>query len=335
MTKPTATLLLDRRVLNPLFSMDEYIDLVEDAFRLHGEGSVARPGLLHIDSNGGQFHIKAGVFDGGRPILATKINGRFGSNGGAGKNGGGTMYGAILVCDALTGYPLALMDSMEITSRRTGAATAVAAKHLARPESSIATICGSGVQARAQLRAIARVLPLERAYVWGRSAPAVEAVAAEMSDELSLEVLPVSRLAPALWESDVCVACTSATEFYLRSGEVAPGTFIAAVGADSPGKQELEPALLERGRVVVDVLEQCQSVGELQHGLRTGALGLEDVHAELGQIVAGFRPGRRTPEEVTIFDSTGTAFQDAAVAGAVFQRAVDSGAGTFFDFFAP
>lgn len=334
MTKPTATLLLDRRALSALLEMDECIDLVEHAFELHGQGRVSRPGLLHIDSEGGQFHIKAGMIGGSRPVLATKVNGRFDGNG-AGSNGAGvpTMYGAILVCDARTGYPLALMDSMEITSRRTGAATAVAARRLARPDSSVVTICGAGAQARAQLRAIVRVLPLERAYVWARDVGAAERVAEEMAAELSLEVVPVSGLEAAVQESDVCVTCTSATEFYLHRDYVPRGQFIAAVGADSPGKQELDPRLLGEARVVVDVLEQCQEVGELQHGLQTGALELEDVYAELGQIVAGARPGRGSRDEVTIFDSTGTAFQDAAVAGAVFQRAVDAGAGTPFDFF--
>lgn len=335
MTKPTATLLLDRRALSSLLDMDEYIDLVEHAFELHGQGGVARPGLLHIDSLGGQFHIKAGTFDGARPVLATKVNGRFDGNG-RGSNGTGapTMYGSILVCDARTGYPLALMDSMEITSRRTGAATAVAAKRLARPDSSVVTICGAGAQARAQLRAIVRVLPLERAYVWARDGVAAERVAEEMSTELSLEVVPVSVLESAVRESDVCVTCTSATEFYLYRDYVPRGQFIAAVGADSPGKQELDPRLLGEARVVVDVLEQCREVGELQHVLRSGAVGMEDVHAELGQIVAGLLPGRESRDEITVFDSTGTAFQDAAVAGAAFQRAVETGAGTHFDFFA-
>lgn len=335
--KPTGTLLIDRRTLASMLSMDEYIDLVEGAFALHGQGRLSRPGLLHIDSEGGAFHIKAGVLSGERPILAAKINGRFPGNGSVSGNGGvagkATMHGAILVCDGSTGYPLALMDSAEITSRRTGAATAVAAKYLARPDSAVVTICGTGVQARAQLRAVVRVLPLERAYVWGRDGGAVERVVSEMGEELGLEVVAAAELGSALRGSDVCVTCTSSTGFLVKRADVPGGMFVAAVGADSPGKQELESSLLGAGRLVVDVMEQCRSVGELQHGLRDGVLAVDEVHAELGQIVAGLRPGRATRDEITIFDSTGTAFQDAAVADAAYRRALASGSGTFFDFF--
>jgi alanine dehydrogenase len=337
--EPTGTLLIDRRTLASMLSMDEYIELVEGAFAQHGRGDLSRPGLLHIDSGGGAFHIKAGVLAGDHPILATKINGRFPGNGSGSGNGTGAgvvkpmMHGAILVCDGTTGYPLALMDSAEITSRRTGAATAVAAKHLARSDSAVVTVCGTGVQSRAQLRAVQRVLPLERVYIWGRRAGAVDEVVSEMREELGIEVLRAPDLPVALRGSDLCITCTSSTEFLLRRDAVPGGMFIAAVGADSPGKQELEPSLLGAGRLVVDVLEQCSSVGELQHGLRTGVLAADDVYAELGQIVAGLRPGRASRDEITIFDSTGTAFQDAAVAGAAYRRALEAGAGTFFDFF--
>jgi alanine dehydrogenase len=340
--KPTATLLIDRRALASMFSMPDYIELVEHSFVLHARGYAPRPGLLHIDSIGGAFHIKAGLLRSDeRPILAAKINGRFLDNGngvasGVGKVAAdplGTVRGAILVFDATTGYPLALMDSTEITTGRTGAATAVAAKYLARRDSAVATICGSGVQARAHVRAMQCVLPLERVYVWGRNDDAVHQLARELMEQLSIEVLPTENLRAALRASDVCVTCTPATEFFVRLEDVPPGMFIAAIGADSPGKQELDPRLLAAGRLVVDVLEQCAAVGELQHGMRLGLVDRACVHAELGEIVAGTRQGRTSRDELTIFDSTGTAFQDAIVAGAAYQRALESGAGTFFDFF--
>lgn len=326
--KPNGTLLIDRASLRSMLSMEEYIELVEAAFGLHGRGGVPRPGMLHIDSKGGAFHIKAGILYGDHPILATKINGRFESDGGDGK---GILHGAIVVCDGTTGYPLALMDSMEITSRRTGAATAVAARYLARPDSAVVTVCGTGTQARAHLRALPCVLPVERAHVWGRDAAAVERLVEELNDELDAEVLGAPDLSAALRESDVCITCTSATAYLVHRADVPAGMFIAAVGADSPGKQELEPSLLAAGPLVVDVLEQCRSVGELQHAGGDDAVA---VHAELGQIVAGTRAGRTSPDEITIFDSTGTAFQDAAVAGAVYRRALEREMGTFFDFFA-
>jgi ornithine cyclodeaminase/alanine dehydrogenase-like protein (mu-crystallin family) len=106
---------------------------------------------------------------------------------------------------------------------------------------------------------------------------------------------------------------------------VAAGTFVSAVGADSEHKQELSPELMARSTVVVDVLEQCERIGDLHHAIAAGAMRREDVHAELADVVSGRRPGRRTPEEVTVFDSTGTALEDVAAAAMVFERAVASG----------
>lgn len=333
-----ATLLLDRPTLARMFRMDEYIELAEAAFRMHGAGRVSKPGLLHIDADGGEFHMKAGVIHGDEPMLAVKINARFPGDAHAvyaAERSGSGIRGAVLVFDATTGYPLALMDSTEITSMRTGAATAVAAKYMARPDSAVVTVCGTGVQARAQMRALKCVLPLERAYVWGRNLVAARQLADEFADELRIEAMPAARLVDALRTSDASVTCTPATKFFLRRGDVPAGMFIAAVGTDSPGKQELEPALLAASRLVVDVLDQCATVGELQHALRLGVLKQDDVHAELGEIVAGRRSGRMSRDEITIFDSTGTAFQDATVASAVYQRARALGAGMYFDLFAP
>lgn len=128
----------------------------------------------------------------------------------------------------------------------------------------------------------------------------------------------------AVADSDVCVTCTPARQPVLHRAWVRPGTF---VGADAPGKQRLEPTLLAAGRLVVDVLEQCAEIGELAHALRAGVLTREKVAAELGQIVAGLRPGRESRDEITIFDSTGPAIQDVAVAALAYERAVVAGRG--------
>jgi ornithine cyclodeaminase/alanine dehydrogenase-like protein (mu-crystallin family) len=127
--------------------------------------------------------------------------------------------------------------------------------------------------------------------------------------------------------SDIVVTCTPARTAFLRREHVAPGTFIAAVGADREDKQELDVALLAAGRVVVDALEQCATIGELHHALDAGTMTRADVRAELAEVVAGRMPGRATPDEITIFDSTGTGLQDVAAAALVFERAVAAGRG--------
>jgi alanine dehydrogenase len=242
------------------------------------------------------------------------------------------IQGAILLCDGENGYPLAIMDSTEITMKRTGAAAAVAAKYLARPESAVATICGCGAQGRVELEAMATIFRLEKAYVFDVDAPKAQSFAKEMSTRFAMEVVATLGLEDAVGASDVCVTCTPSRRYYLEKGHVRPGTFIAAMGADSPDKQELDPELLKSSKVVVDILEQCAEVGELHHALDKG-MRKEDVHAELGEIVARKKPGRVLKDEIIIFDATGTALQDVAAAAAVYERASQVGKGQTFDFF--
>ena len=153
-------------------------------------------------------------------------------------------------------------------------------------------------------------------------------MAARARASLGLEVAATKDLRQALSGSDVCVTCTPSRRAVVAAADVAPGTFVAAVGADAPGKQELEPILMATSTVVVDVLAQCAEIGELQHALAAGLTMRERVHAELGDVVAGRRPGRTRPEEITIFDSSGTALQDVAAAVAVYEKARLTGRGT-------
>jgi ornithine cyclodeaminase/alanine dehydrogenase-like protein (mu-crystallin family) len=204
----------------------------------------------------------------------------------------------------------------------------VAAKYLARPESRAATICGCGNQGRVQLRALRTVLPLKEVKAFDLDEKLAERYAREMSKELNLAVEPARDLGRAVAESDVCVTCTPSTQPYLKKEFVRAGTFVAAVGADAPDKQELEPALLAGNKIVTDVTEQCATLGELHHALEAGLVTRAAVHAELGAVAAGRKPGRTSPEEITIFDSTGLALQDAAASLVVYEKALRSGRGT-------
>jgi len=313
-----------------LLSIDECIAAVEKAFKLYGEGRAAPPGILGIHARGGGFHIKAGLLEVGRSYFVAKTNANFPQN--PPRFGLPAIQGVIALCDAESGYPLALMDSIEITILRTGAATAVAAKHLARSDSSVATICGCGNQGRIQLRALEKALPLKRIYAFDRDAELSAQFADEMSAALRIEAQVARDLKHAVGQSDVCVTCTPAKEYFLKKEYVRPGTFIAAVGADNAEKQELDPQLFVANKIVVDILEQCATIGDLHHALEKGLLAKSDVHAELGEIVAGKKTGRASKEEITIFDSTGMALQDAAAAAVVFEKAVQNKTGMAIDF---
>jgi alanine dehydrogenase len=318
--------ILSRRQVFELLSLHDCIAAVEDAFRRHAEGRTLGPGVLGIPAARGGFHIKAAGLLGPRSYFAAKTNANFTEN--PRRFGLPTIRGTVVLADAETGEPLAMMDSASVTALRTGAATAVAAKHLARADSRAATVVGCGAQGEIQLAAIAAVLPLERAWVLDTDQARAEGLAARARADLGLRVSVATDLRGALRGSDVCVTCTPSRRPLVLRGDVAAGTFVAAVGADSQGKQELEPALVASSTLVVDVLTQCAEIGELQHALAAGLMTRTDVHAELADVVTGRRPGRTRDDEITIFDSSGTALQDVAAAVAVYDHALARGRGT-------
>jgi alanine dehydrogenase len=328
---PPVPLLLNRSEVGALLTLENCIPVVEAAFAAHARGETFPPAISHVEAEGGEFHIKSGgMRRGDRAYFALKANGGFFQN--RARHGLPAIQGVVYLADARNGCPLALMDSRGITVLRTGAATAVAAKHLARPDSTVATIAGSGFQGRVQLQALAAVLPLKKVFAWSRDRAKAGAFAQRMSGELGLEVIAADSLGAALAESDVLVTCTPSRRFLIEAGMVRPGTFIAAVGADSPDKQEIDPRLLATSVVICDLVEQCVEVGDLHHAVASGVMRREDVRGELGQVIIGTVAGRQTSEEVIVFDSTGTALQDVAAAAAVYEAALASGRGRRFAF---
>ena len=325
MSTSRETLLLTQSDVAALLTMDECIAAVEAAFAAYGEGRAGTPGILGMHADHGGFHIKAGFLNAGRSYFAAKLNANFPEN--PARFEMPTIQGAVVLCDADNGFPLAIMDSIEITSRRTAAATAVAAKYLARPDAHVATVCGAGIQGRVQIQALARVRELTQVFVFDKDDARARHLASALDNEVSAEVAAAADLAEAVRNSDLCVTCTTANRFFLRKDMVSPGTFVAAVGADNPEKQEIDPELLASGTLVVDLVDQCATIGDLHHALAAGVMTTAGVHAELGEVVAGKKPGRTSPDEITIFDSTGMALQDVAAAAAVYTSACAAGRG--------
>jgi ornithine cyclodeaminase/alanine dehydrogenase len=322
-------LILTRTQIAGLLKFDEYVTVVGQAFRAHAEGCAMRPALMHVSAPDGEFHIKAGGLLSPEPYFALKSNGGFFHN--RERYGMPNIQGMIILANAANGLPLAVMDSMEITIHRTGAATAIAARYLARKDSSVVTMCGCGNQGRIQLRAICHTLPIRKAFAFGLTLEESRAFAEAMSAELNIIVEPTGDLRTALRQSDVCVTCTPARKALIFPEDVPPGMFIAAVGADSPDKQELDANLLPLAGVYGDLLDQCAEVGEFHHGIQRGLVQREDFRGELGALIAGTVRGRTLPDEITIYDSTGTAIQDAAAAVAVYRRAKETGLGVEID----
>lgn len=324
MTRP-GTRLFTRSDIRRLLDLDTCIAAVEAAFRAHAAGTAIPPGVLGTHVAGGGFHVKTAGLGGDHPRYAAKINANFPAN--PARHGLPTIQGVVALQDAADGRLLALMDSGELTALRTAAATAVAAKYLARSDSATVAIIGCGLQGRYQLRALRRVLPLCRVLAWDDDRDAVRAYAAEVGAGRDIVVVPAADHRSAARGADVIVTCTPSRTPVLSRADVDGGTFVAGVGADSEDKSELAPDLLAASTVVTDLLDQCARIGDLHHALAAGAMRIEDVHAELAEVVSGRRAGRTRADEVTVFDSTGTALEDVAAAVAVYERGLAEGAG--------
>ena len=319
------THLLSRTDVERLLTPQACMTAVEDAFRRHAIGVAQAPGILGMHSGDGSFHVKAAGLDG---HFAAKLNANFPGNPAFGLP---TIQGFVILSSARDGRLLALLDSIAITALRTAAATAVAVKYLARGETQAVLVCGCGGQAAAQLRAVLALRKPKRVYACDQDVRKAQAFASSMTSETGIAVEATADLHKAS-ECAIVITCTTARRCFLLRDMVSPGTFVAAVGADHEEKQEIDPDLMAHATVVTDLTRQASAIGDLHHALTAGKMAVEDVHAELGEVVAGIKRGRASDDEIVIFDSTGTGLQDVAAAIATYRQALDVGAGTPFTF---
>lgn len=315
MTDPPDALVITRRDIRRVMTPGDYLVAVEQAFRAAAQGKAHSPYPMDLPMARGGFHVKGASIALERDYVAVKVNGNFPGN--PAELGLPTIQGAILLFDGRNGDLLAVIDSIEVTIQRTAAASALAAKLLARPDSRTLLVCGCGEQGRAHVETLRAVLPIERCLLWDRDPVQAHELAAGHGAKV------LRDLRPAAQSADVIACCTTAMEPFLDAGMIGPGTFIAAIGADNPHKNELTPRLMAEGKVVTDITEQCAEMGDLHHAIRAGAMIEADVLAELGQILTGATVGRTSREEIIIFDSTGTGLQDVAAAAAIYERCHD------------
>lgn len=300
---------------------------MREAFVALARGEATLPGVigLELPDAQGEVHVK-GAYLHGAPTYSFKVASGFYRNPERGLPVGA---GLVLAFSAETGELAAvLFDNGYLTELRTGAAGALAADLLARPTIRKAAFVGVGGQARYQLEALAGVRTPEVVAAWGRDPAKAEAYAAEMRGRLGLAVeIPLS-LQEAVEGADVVVTTTPSREPLVRAEWLAPGAHVTAVGSDMPEKQELDAAVLAHAdKVVADRLEACLENGEIHRAVAAGAITADDVHAELGQVAAGERPGRESEDEITVADLTGVGVQDAALAALVVAAAAERGAG--------
>jgi alanine dehydrogenase len=315
-------LVLNRAEVERLISLPEAIAAVEQAFIDLANGAASLFPVIRerIDPAGGFFGVKAGYLP-SAGALGYKGGGFWAANRAKGLE---AHQSVILLYDPETGTPRAAIDGNYLTILRTGAAGAIAARELARPDSSIAAIIGSGAQGDIQLRALCEVLPITEVRCFD-SDPARARGLAEVACSRGLRGSAAGSIRGAVEGAHVVVTATPSFEPVIDSDWVEAGTHINAFGADTRGKQELDPQLIARALLVVDYLPQAREIGESQHAFREGLIG--EVHAELGEILARKKPGRSSSDQVTIFDATGIALQDLAVASVVWRAALRDGVG--------
>jgi len=325
MTTNEGLLILSRSDIARLMAYDDYVDAVAEAFVAAENGKAVAPPASALHLPDGTFHAKAAALIDGQAVAAIKLNGNFPGNPLAHRLP--TVQGVIYLADAGNGRPLAVMDSIEVTINRTGAATTLAARHLARADARVGLVCGAGVQGRIQARALVAALPtLRTLHVWDVRPPAAVQLAEQLGRDLGLDVRVTDTLATAR-QSHAIATCTSATRPFLTTDLVKPGTFIAAVGADNPDKSEIDPKLYAASLAVVDSLEQAAEIGDLHHALAAGVVTRQHVHATLGEVLVGRKAGRTDGAAITLFDSTGLGLQDVAAAASIYRRARQAGTG--------
>ncbi|NIP58365.1 MAG: hypothetical protein GWM92_08920 [Gemmatimonadetes bacterium] len=317
-------IVLTRSDTRGLLELEACVDAVERAFGERGRGEGLEARRFHVAAREGAFHVTAGGVGAwaGRPAFGLKVNGRYPP---AEPGGNQRVSGAILLADAEDGRPLALLDSLVVTVMRTAAVTVVAARHLARTDAHSALLVGAGTQGRMQVEALALAGGLERLAVHDQATGKAEALAGEASDR-GFDARVVEDVDGAAADADVVVTVTPARSPVLT--RASPGCLVVALGADGPGKRELGPGILSTSKVVVDILDQAAHAGELSSAIRDGEMGREEVYGELGEIVAGAKPGRASPDETIVFDATGTALQDVAASLLLIEAARREGRGT-------
>ncbi|MGC8612650.1 MAG: alanine dehydrogenase [Conexivisphaera sp.] len=317
-------MVLRRSEVLKVLSMKDEIATVEEAFREKGMNAVQMPPKQYLFLEGGDLRAMPAYLPRLGIAGVKVVNVHPGNR----ERGLPSVMAVIELVDPYTGRPLAIVDGTEITAYRTGAASAVATKYLSRDDSSKLCIVGAGAQSRRQLEAIVEVRDIRKVFAYDVVRAAAEGLvryAESMGRNLSAEVADAPR--ECVESADVLVTATPAKAPVVLNDWVKPGTHINAIGADAPGKEELDPAILLRSKIVVDDYEQTIHSGEINVPISRGILRRDQIYGELGEIVAGKKPGRTSRDEVTVFDSTGVGILDVATAFSVMRAAGAKGLG--------
>jgi len=310
-------LLLDDQAVETAVDMKASISIIEDVFRKHANGETLMPKRLHVAVEGmkGGLRIMPAALLGKRAVGFKTISGQPGSR------RLGSTYFLMVLFDPDDGSLLSIMAADTITRLRTGAASGVATKYLARENSQTLGLYGSGVQARTQLEGVASVRSIRKVKAYDISKERLEVFRKQMSAKLGIDITTTGDVSePA--SADIVVTATTSDKPFLMSHWVHAGTHINAMGANAPTKSEIDPGLMKRAKIFVDFKEQVLAeAGDIISMIESGELKESEISAELGELVIGAKEGRSNTDEITLFKSVGVAIEDLALALEVYERA--------------
>jgi alanine dehydrogenase len=305
-----STLILDKKTVNSLLNMPDTIKAVEQAFLDYTEGKGIMPAKSYLLLNKGDFRAMPAALPGAAGVKWVNVHPQNRARSLP------TIMALFIYNDPETGYPLAVMDATEMTAFRTGAAAAIAAKYLARPDSHILGIVGAGRQAYTQIAAHAELFKINLIKVFDIMPAAVEGIIKSFP-QFKIKQCPLEEVVTA----DIICTLTPARLPVVKKAWIRPGTHINAIGADAEGKEELESSILKGSMVVVDDLRQATAGGEINVPIARGLYSPSEIYATLGEIIVGEKPGRKDDRTITIFDSTGVAIEDIAIAKYIYEKA--------------
>jgi len=321
---------LNRKDMDRLIDIHNVLPVVENAFWEHGRGRVQMPPKVYLDfkSHNGDLRTMPGYLE-DMDIAGVKL---VNVHPGNPKIGLPTVMALMVLNSTTTGAPLAVMDGTTLTDLRTGAAGGVAAKYLSREDSSVVGLIGLGRQARTQLRAIMEVRDIQMVKIFDRSNESTVAFKVEMEKEMGVKIESESN-AHEVCDCDILVTTTPVKSPVVKAGWIREGTHINAIGADAAGKEELDPMILKNAKVIVDAIQQASHSGEVNVPISTGIFSVNEIYAELGQVVSGIKQGRENDGDITVFDSTGLAIQDVVTADLAYQMALERKVGLELEMF--
>ncbi|MBU4312545.1 MAG: alanine dehydrogenase [Candidatus Omnitrophica bacterium] len=327
--KKHKTLILDSNTIRRLIGIKDAMKAIEKVFRYFGQGKTEMPPkiYIHLDKYKGDFRAMPAYVEGLKSSILKWVNVHPENK----KKGLPTVMAIIILSDPRNGYPLCIMDGTYATALRTGAAGGIAAKYLARRDSRTLALLGCGAQAKTQLAALCEVFAIDKVNTWdikrSQSLSFLKGIRA-----LGLKTRISNSVRDCVKDCDIVVTTTPSRSPLVKLEWLKKGVHINAIGADAKGKRELDVRILKRAKIVVDSWEQASYSGEINVPLARGELSKKDIYADIGEIVTGKKKGRTSADEITLFDSTGLAVQDVAIADVIYRKAVEARAGKYVKF---